>query len=192
MEPGKNADVVFLDFAKVFNKVDHGFLLHKARDLGISGKLGVWLHSFLTDHTQTVAVDGVKSSDTKERGDVYHLQDDLNTVYAWANDSDMQFNEEKCEVLRYGTNQGIKDNTELHTDRGIKITPKTHVKCLGIHLSDDATFQLHIAHAETSEAWSCPKELHQAHQRDERSQLLGSPESTGSLLPTKEERYRAV
>ncbi|XP_076053580.1 uncharacterized protein LOC143032597 [Oratosquilla oratoria] len=46
--------------------------------------------------------------------------------------------------MRYGTNQGIKDNTELHTERGIKITPKTHVKCLGIHLSDDTTFQHHI------------------------------------------------
>ncbi|XP_076067684.1 uncharacterized protein LOC143040475 [Oratosquilla oratoria] len=118
LSEGKNVDVVFLDFAKVFDKVDHG-VLHKARDLGISGKLGVWLHNFLTDRIQTVAVDGLKSSETK-------------------------FNEEKFEVLRYCTNQGIKDNTELHTERGMKITPKAHVKCLGIHLGDDATFQHHI------------------------------------------------
>ncbi|XP_076028798.1 uncharacterized protein LOC143017792 [Oratosquilla oratoria] len=65
LSEGKNVDVVFLDFAKFFDKVDHGVLLHKARDLEISGKLRVWLHNFLTDRTQTVAVDGVKSSDSK-------------------------------------------------------------------------------------------------------------------------------
>ncbi|XP_076053570.1 uncharacterized protein LOC143032588 [Oratosquilla oratoria] len=61
---GKNVDIVFLDFAKAFDKVDHG-VLHKAKDLGISGKLGIWLHSFLTDRTQTVAVDGLKSAKPK-------------------------------------------------------------------------------------------------------------------------------
>ncbi|XP_076069684.1 uncharacterized protein LOC143041557 [Oratosquilla oratoria] len=73
--------------------------------------------------------------------DVHHLQNDLGTVYAWVNDSNMQFNEEKFEVLRYGTNQDIKDNTELYMERGMQITPNAHVKCLGIHSSDDATFQ---------------------------------------------------
>ncbi|XP_076061613.1 uncharacterized protein LOC143037360 [Oratosquilla oratoria] len=65
LSEGRNVDVVFLDFAKAFDKVDHGVLLHKARDLGISGKLGVWLYNFLTDRTQTVAVDGVKSTESK-------------------------------------------------------------------------------------------------------------------------------
>ena len=36
---GKNVDVVFLDFAKAFDKVDHGILLHKIKSLGITGKL---------------------------------------------------------------------------------------------------------------------------------------------------------
>ncbi|XP_076028773.1 uncharacterized protein LOC143017781 [Oratosquilla oratoria] len=63
LSEGKNVDVVFVDFVKFFDKVDHGVLLHKAIDLEISGKVGVWLHNFLTDRTQTVAVDGVKSSD---------------------------------------------------------------------------------------------------------------------------------
>ena len=33
-------DMVYLDFAKAFDKVDHGILLHKVKDLGITGKLG--------------------------------------------------------------------------------------------------------------------------------------------------------
>ena len=40
-------DIVYLDFAKAFNKVDHGILHQKLRDLGIHGKLGKWIHAFL-------------------------------------------------------------------------------------------------------------------------------------------------
>ena len=32
-------DVIYLDFAKAFDKVDHGIVLHKIRDLGIKVKL---------------------------------------------------------------------------------------------------------------------------------------------------------
>ena len=35
-----NVDVVYLDFAKAFDKVDHGMICHKLQDLGIAGKLG--------------------------------------------------------------------------------------------------------------------------------------------------------
>ena len=38
---GANVDVIYLDFAKVFDKVDHGLVLHKLRDLGIQGSLGM-------------------------------------------------------------------------------------------------------------------------------------------------------
>ena len=54
-------DVVFLDFAKAFDKVDHGILLHKVKALGITGKLGVWIHAFLTGRLQAITVDGHRS-----------------------------------------------------------------------------------------------------------------------------------
>ena len=41
-------DMIYLDFSKAFDKVDHGVLLHKLKDLGITGKLGIW---FLTNRT---------------------------------------------------------------------------------------------------------------------------------------------
>ena len=58
MEEGKNIDVIYLDFAKAFDKVDHGILIHKLRDIGISGKLGIWLNDFLTDRSQSVVING--------------------------------------------------------------------------------------------------------------------------------------
>ena len=49
LSSGNNTvDMVYLDFAKAFDKVDHGVLLHKIKMLGITGKLGVWLYHFLT------------------------------------------------------------------------------------------------------------------------------------------------
>ena len=40
LEQGNNVDIIYLDFAKAFDKVDHGILLHKLRAMGIKGKLG--------------------------------------------------------------------------------------------------------------------------------------------------------
>ena len=42
-------DMIYLDFSKAFDKVDHGVLLHKLTDMGIAGNLGTWFHSFLSN-----------------------------------------------------------------------------------------------------------------------------------------------
>ena len=51
-------DMVYLDFAKAFDKVDHGILLHKVKDLGIAGKLGQWFYHFLTNRKHFVRLPG--------------------------------------------------------------------------------------------------------------------------------------
>ncbi len=61
LEKGYNVDVVYLDFAKAFDKVDHGILCHKLKKLGISGKIGRWIHNFLSGRTQSVSVNGIQS-----------------------------------------------------------------------------------------------------------------------------------
>ena len=33
--------------------MDHGIILHKLKDIGITGKLGIWLFQFLTNRTVT-------------------------------------------------------------------------------------------------------------------------------------------
>ena len=65
LEKGKNTDVIYLDFAKAFDKVDFGILLHKLKSHGVSGKLGVWLSSFFNDRTQQVVINGVSSKKSK-------------------------------------------------------------------------------------------------------------------------------
>ena len=52
-------NMVYLDFSKAFDKVDHGILLHKLRALGITGNIGIWLFHFLTDRSHFVRLPGV-------------------------------------------------------------------------------------------------------------------------------------
>ena len=61
LENGRGVDVIYLDFAKAFDKVDHGITLKKLASIGIKGRLGRWLYSFLTNRTQSVLVEGRKS-----------------------------------------------------------------------------------------------------------------------------------
>ena len=53
LSEGLSADVVYLDFTKVFDKVYFGILVRKLKALGISGQLLRWLNSFLIDETMS-------------------------------------------------------------------------------------------------------------------------------------------
>ena len=55
-------DVIYLDFSKAFDKVDHQVLLAKLKMYGIKGKVFDWIKAFLMNRKQTVVVDGEKSS----------------------------------------------------------------------------------------------------------------------------------
>ena len=49
LDSNSSVDMVYLDFSKAFDKVDHGILLHKLRAGGITGNIGIGLFHFLTD-----------------------------------------------------------------------------------------------------------------------------------------------
>ena len=57
----ENCDVIYLDFSKAFDVVDHNILMKKLKMLGITGKIGYWIHSFLSNRKQTVTVNGTRS-----------------------------------------------------------------------------------------------------------------------------------
>ena len=53
-----------------FDKVDYGILLNKLNRIGINGQIGVWIHNFLSNRQQCVAVNGTTSSDAQVSSDV--------------------------------------------------------------------------------------------------------------------------
>ena len=65
LDTGANADVVYLDFAKAFDKVDHKIVLTKMKYTGITGKIYEWLESFLLNRYQSVMVNGITSDPQK-------------------------------------------------------------------------------------------------------------------------------
>jgi hypothetical protein len=61
LDEGAQCDMIFLDFAKAFDKVTHLLLLHKLQVYGISGQLLDWFIDYLTNRQQHVVVNGVSS-----------------------------------------------------------------------------------------------------------------------------------
>ena len=45
-------DQTYLNFAKAYNKVDYGILIHKLKAFGIEGKIGRWILCFLIRRKQ--------------------------------------------------------------------------------------------------------------------------------------------
>ena len=56
-------DMMYLDFPKASDKVDHGILLHKLRALGRGGNIGIRLYHFLTNRSHFVRLPGGTSKD---------------------------------------------------------------------------------------------------------------------------------
>ena len=65
LEDGAN-----VDFSKAFDKVDIGLLCHKLRDMGISGKLGIFLNNFLSNRKQYILANGSKSGQSEVKSGV--------------------------------------------------------------------------------------------------------------------------
>ena len=57
-----NVDAIYLDFQKAFDKVPLGRLMLKTRALGVQGKCGSWINSWLLDRSQRVVINGEVSA----------------------------------------------------------------------------------------------------------------------------------
>ena len=190
LESGQNVDVIYIDFDKAFDKVDYLVTMKKLKGMGISGKLGRWLHAFLTNRKQAVVVNGTKSmpADVKSGvpqgsvlgpllflvliGDIDRevatsfvssfaddtravngistnahicdLQVDLDAIYHWADENNMEFNNTKFECLRYGYNNDLKACTSYKVKSGEWITEVDHAKDLGVTLNSNGNFKEHL------------------------------------------------
>ena len=55
----------------------------------------------------------------KTENDVEDLQEDLDTLYKWAEENNMKFNGKKFQVMRYGSDEDLKNDT-LYSLRTLK------------------------------------------------------------------------
>ena len=62
LKNGDNIDAIYLNFAKVFDQVDHILLMRKLKQMGLKGRLGMWIQNFLKNRTQQVLIEGKLSS----------------------------------------------------------------------------------------------------------------------------------
>ena len=58
----RQTDVILLDFSEAFDSVPHQRLLMKLDYYGIRGNMLMWIKAFLSNHTQSVSVNGIQSS----------------------------------------------------------------------------------------------------------------------------------
>ena len=65
LESNAAVDVIYLDFSKAFDKVDHGILMQKLKKYNITGELGIWIHNFLLNRTQQVTVEKCLSTESQ-------------------------------------------------------------------------------------------------------------------------------
>ncbi len=57
-DEGKAVDIIYLDFAKAFDKVPHQRLLTKLRAKGVDAQTVKWIESWLSNRTQNVNIQG--------------------------------------------------------------------------------------------------------------------------------------
>ena len=70
LEKGRQSDIVIMDFAKAFDKVNHSLLIHKLQHYGVIGNINQWLNSFLSGRRQAVIVNGTTSEFVSVRSGV--------------------------------------------------------------------------------------------------------------------------
>ena len=69
-----SVDMVYLDFSKAIDKVDHGIPLHKLKALGITGNLGMWFYNFLTNRSHFVRLPGGISADSPVLSELHTVE----------------------------------------------------------------------------------------------------------------------
>ena len=88
---------------------------------------------------------GISSAD-----DCSDLQDDLQRVYSWADKVNMKFNSGKFECIRYWADPSKAPNFEYLAPDKKPIQVKSELRDLGVQLSNDLSFSVHIENTVTA------------------------------------------
>ena len=83
-------------------------------------------------------------------GDCSDLQADLKVIYSWAEQVNMKFNSEKFECLRYWANPDSAPQFQYLSPDGQPIEVKADLRDLGVQLSSNLSFNIHIENTVTA------------------------------------------
>ena len=76
---------------------------------------------------------------------VENFQQELEKLYQWEENNNMKFNGGKFELIRFGSNKEIKEDTLYFTPKHESIIEeKESLRDLGIIISNDMTFSKHV------------------------------------------------
>ena len=117
------------------------FLVH-IRNISKDLTVGTTASSFADD---TRVKRGISSSD-----DCSALQTDLKQIYSWANQVNMKFNSEKFECMRYWAGSGSPPQHQYLSPDEQPIKVKADLRDLGVQLSSDLSFSIHIENTVTA------------------------------------------
>ena len=118
------------------------FLLHIA-DIASNVSAGTTTTSYVDDTR-------VQKSIIDTDQDCRDLQEDLATIYSWADRVNMTFNSEKFECVRYWPGNVSVPEFEYLAPDLTPIEQKDHLMDLGVEMSSDLTFNQHIGNVVTS------------------------------------------
>ena len=82
--------------------------------------------------------------------DCQTLQEDLQGIYNWASDVNMIFNSDKFECLRFWPGTTSKPDNQYKSPDDTIIDEKQHLRDLGVEISSDLTFSIHIENTVTA------------------------------------------
>ena len=117
------------------------FLLHIA-DIARGVSTSTTTSSYVDDTRAVRSIVDITS-------DCQALQQDLASIYSWAEEVNMIFNSEKFDCLRYWPRTPKPDFSYMSPD-GAVIEEKDHLRDLGVEMSSDLTFSIHISNVVTA------------------------------------------
>jgi hypothetical protein len=81
----------------------------------------------------------------KTEEDVEDLQSELEKLNTWSENNNMEFNKKKFQVIRYGENEDLKNETSYFAGNYDEVIERFNsLRDLGVQLSDDGKFDEHI------------------------------------------------
>ena len=114
-DTAKGVDLIYLDFQKAFDKVQHDLLVKKLSKIGIQGKILKWVENWLQNRSQRVTINGEYSTwATVGSGVIQGSVLGPNLFVLFANDLDSEI---ECNIATFAddTKLGYKADNITHT-----------------------------------------------------------------------------